>query len=199
LQKQAASGKSAVAFLTCHSAAVFPFGPRRPQDFGILIVATCREPRRGTDHRSTAAESGRPTPLVRPVAGSEGTTRGEVVKYLVLMHVDPSVIEALSEEQQQMIYDGHQAFMAEATKSGEMLSTHALGDPSQSTVVRGGGKPQVVEGPYAETKEFMGGYYLLDVESKERAIELAQRIPDARIEGLALEIRPVMFSAGADM
>jgi hypothetical protein len=45
----------------------------------------------------------------------------------------------------------------------------------------------------------MGGYYLIDVESKERAIELAQLIPDAGIEGLALEIRPVMFSPGANM
>ena len=45
----------------------------------------------------------------------------------------------------------------------------------------------------------LGGYYLVDVESKERAIELAKQIPDAGIDGLALEIRPVMYSAGADM
>jgi hypothetical protein len=121
------------------------------------------------------------------------------MKYLILMQVDPSVIERLTEEEQQAIGDGHTAFIAELTKTGEMLSTHALGDPSQSTVIRGGAKPQVVDGPFAETKEFMGGYYLLDVDSKERAIELAQRIPDAGIEGLALEVRPVMFSAGADM
>jgi hypothetical protein len=122
------------------------------------------------------------------------------MKYVVLMQVDPSVIEALSPEEQQAIGDGHQRFIDEITESGEFLSTHALGDPSQSTVVRAkDGKPEVVDGPFAETKEFMGGYYLLDVESKERAIELAQRIPDARIDGLALEIRPVMFSAGADM
>lgn len=122
------------------------------------------------------------------------------MKYVVLMQVDRSVIEALSPEEQQAIGDGHQRFIAEITESGEFLSTNALGDPSQSTVVRSrGGRPEVVDGPFAETKEFMGGYYLLDVESKERAIELAQRIPDARIDGLALEIRPVMFSAGADM
>lgn len=122
------------------------------------------------------------------------------MKYVVLMQVNLAAIQALSEEEQQAIMDGHQSFIAEATASGEMLSTHALGDPSQTTVVRSaGGKPQITEGPFAETKEFMGGYYLLDVESKERAVELAQRIPDARIDGLALEIRPVMFSAGADI
>jgi hypothetical protein len=122
------------------------------------------------------------------------------MKYLVLMHVDPSVIESLSEEEQQAIVAGHQAFIAKATESGEMLSTHALADPSQSTVIRSRDrKPQVTEGPFAETKEFMGGYYLLDVESKERAIELAQLLPDASVDGLALEVRPVMFSAGADV
>lgn len=67
-------------------------------------------------------------------------------------------------------------------------------------MVRGrSGAPEVVDGPFAESKEFMGGYYLVDVESKDRAIELATQIPDAGIDGLALEIRPVMFSAGADM
>jgi hypothetical protein len=122
------------------------------------------------------------------------------VKYLVLMHVDPSVLESLSEQERQAIGAGHQAFIAETTASGEMLSTNALADPSQSAVIRSvGGKPQVTDGPFAETKEFMGGYYLLDVESRQRAIELAQLLPDASIDGLAIEVRPVMFSAGADM
>ncbi|GAA2082521.1 YciI family protein [Pseudolysinimonas kribbensis] len=122
------------------------------------------------------------------------------MKYVILMQVDPDVLAALSEEQSAAIGEGHQRFMAAITESGEFLSTNALGDPSQSTVVRGtGGAPEVVDGPFAESKEFMGGYYLVDVESKERAVELALQIPDAGIAGLALEIRPVMFSAGADM
>ena len=122
------------------------------------------------------------------------------MKYIVLMQVDPAVLESLTEEQHKLIMDGHEAFMARTRESGEMLSTYALGDPSQSTVIRSrSGKPQVTEGPFAETKEFMGGFYLLDVESKERAVELAKLIPDAVIDGLALEIRPVMFSAGADI
>lgn len=122
------------------------------------------------------------------------------MKYLILMHVDPEVMASLSLEQQQSIGAGHQAFMAKTTETGEMLSTHALGAPSQTKVVRArNGRPETVDGPFAETKEFMGGYYLLDVESEERAIELASELPDASIDGLALEIRPVMFSAGADI
>ncbi|QDP95838.1 hypothetical protein FOE78_07930 [Microlunatus elymi] len=119
------------------------------------------------------------------------------MKYLILMQVDPTVLENLTDDQQKSIMDGHAAFMAEIKASGEMLSTHALGDPSQTTTVRArGGKPEVLDGPYAETKEFMGGYYLIDVESKDRAVELARKIPDASIDGLALEVRPVMFSDG---
>jgi hypothetical protein len=45
----------------------------------------------------------------------------------------------------------------------------------------------------------MGGYYMVDCESQERACELAAMIPDAAIDGLAIEVRPVMFSAGAEM
>ncbi|MFP3466661.1 YciI family protein [Leifsonia sp. SIMBA_070] len=122
------------------------------------------------------------------------------MKYLILMQVDPDVLAALNDEQMAAIGDGHQKFISTISETGEMLSTNALGDPAQSTVVRSrGGVPEVVDGPFAETKEFMGGYYLVDVESKERAIELAKQIPDAAIDGLALEIRPVMYSAGADM
>jgi hypothetical protein len=52
----------------------------------------------------------------------------------------------------------------------------------------------VTDGPFVESKEFLGGFYLLDVESEARAVELAKQIPDASIPGLALELRPVMFA-----
>jgi hypothetical protein len=81
-----------------------------------------------------------------------------------------------------------------------MILTQALGDPVNSTVVRArDGVPAVTDGPYLEAKEFMGGYYLVDVENKERAIELALQIPDTKIDGLAIEVRPVMFTGGPDM
>jgi hypothetical protein len=59
-----------------------------------------------------------------------------------------------------------------------------------------GGQPVVTDGPFVEAKEYLGGFYLIDCESKERAIELAALIPDAKIEGLGVEVRPVMFSDG---
>jgi hypothetical protein len=76
---------------------------------------------------------------------------------------------------------------------------HEAGDqyPSQSAVVRvRGGQPVVTDGPYLEAKEYLGGFYLIDCENKERATELAALIPDAKVEGMAVEVRPVMFSDG---
>lgn len=117
------------------------------------------------------------------------------MQYLILMQVDPSVLEQLTEEQQRQIGEGHQAFMRLTKETGEFIATQALADPSQSRVVRAGSSgPEVTDGPFVEAKEFMGGFYLLDVENEERIVELARQIPDASIPGLALEIRPVMFS-----
>jgi hypothetical protein len=122
------------------------------------------------------------------------------MKYLILMQVDPAVLEELTEDQQTKLMTGHQEFIKSTKESGEFLATHGLADPSQSATVRArNGAPEVSDGPFAEAKEYMGGYYLVDVESRERAIELATKIPDASIDGLALELRPVMFSDGADM
>ena len=58
------------------------------------------------------------------------------------------------------------------------------------------GQPAVTDGPFLEAKEYLGGFYLIDCEDKERAIELAAQIPDAAIEGLGVEVRQVMFSDG---
>jgi hypothetical protein len=107
------------------------------------------------------------------------------------------VFNALTEEERNEIGDGHGAFIETITKSGELITTQALADPAQSAVVRvRGGQPAVTDGPYLEAKEFLGGFYLIDCDSKERALELAAMIPDASVDGMAVEVRPVMFSAG---
>ena len=58
------------------------------------------------------------------------------------------------------------------------------------------GVPVITDGPYLEAKEFLGGYYLVDVASRDRALELAALIPDARFDGLGIEVRQVIFSGG---
>ena len=122
------------------------------------------------------------------------------MKYLLIMQVNPEVLDALSEDERQLVMEGHGAFMKAVQDSGEFILTQALADPANSTVVTGtGGAPVVSDGPFLEAKEFMGGYYLIDCESKERAIEIAKLIPDTKVKGLSIEIRPIMYSAGADL
>ena len=122
------------------------------------------------------------------------------MKYLLIMHQNPAVLDALTEEQMKAVMDGHGAFIDTIRESGELIITQALADPANSAVVRvRDGVPVVTDGPYLEAKEYLGGYYLVDCESRERALELAALIPDSGIEGLGIEVRPVMFSAGAEM
>jgi hypothetical protein len=122
------------------------------------------------------------------------------VKFLLIMHNNPAVWESLTESERDEVMTGHGDFIKTIQQSGEMIVTQALADPSNTVVVRvRGGVPVVTDGPYLEAKEFLGGYYLVDVASLERAIELAALIPDARFEGLGIEVRPVMFSAGMEM
>ncbi|NUP66426.1 MAG: hypothetical protein HOV96_21480 [Nonomuraea sp.] len=122
------------------------------------------------------------------------------MKFLLIMQVNPEILNSLTEEQRDDIQNGHSAFIKLIQESGEMIGTQALADPSTSAVVRTrNGLPAVTDGPFLEAKEYMGGYYMVDCESRERAIELAGLIPDTRIEGLAVEVRPIMFSAGPDL
>ena len=119
------------------------------------------------------------------------------MKYLLVLNINPDVLAALSEEEQQAIGSGHQKFMDTIKASGEFHSTVALQQPAQSAVVKvRNGLPAVTDGPFVESKEFLGGYYLVDVASRDRALELAAMIPDAGIEGFGVEVRGVEFADG---
>ncbi|MEU6729527.1 YciI family protein [Nonomuraea wenchangensis] len=120
------------------------------------------------------------------------------MKFLLIMHNNPLVWDALTDEERQEVMSGHGPFMEAVRESGELVSTVALADPAQSAVVRvRGGVPAVTDGPYLEAKEFLGGYYLVECDSRERALELAALIPDARVDGLGVEVRPVIFDGTA--
>ena len=119
------------------------------------------------------------------------------MKYMLIMQLNPAAFDALTEEQREQVMTGHGAFMETIKASGEMVETHALAEPAQSAVVRGrGGVPVVTDGPFLETKEFMGGFYVVECATRERAIELAGLIPDSAVDGLGVQVRPIVFSAG---
>jgi hypothetical protein len=119
------------------------------------------------------------------------------MKFLLIMYSNPTVWDSLTDAERNQIGTGHAAFIETITKTGEMITTQGLADPSQTTVVRGrAGHSVVTDGPYLEAKEHLGGFYLIDCGSKERAVELAGMLPDANVEGMAIEVRQVMFSDG---
>ncbi|HEX3785504.1 MAG TPA: YciI family protein [Pseudonocardiaceae bacterium] len=119
------------------------------------------------------------------------------MKFLLIMHMNPAVWNALTEQEQAAIGSGHQAFIDVVAASGELITTQGLVDPSQAAVVRvKDGQRFVTDGPYLEAKEYLGGFYLIECASRERAIELAAMIPDATVEGLGIEVRQIMFDNG---
>jgi hypothetical protein len=119
------------------------------------------------------------------------------MKFLISLHVNRAVLDALTEAEMEAIGVGHGALLADLQQSGELIITQALVDPSQATVVTvRDGQRVVTDGPFLEAKEYLGGFYLVDCESKERALEVAARIPDAAIPGLGVEVRQVMVTDG---
>ncbi|WP_117214713.1 YciI family protein [Allorhizocola rhizosphaerae] len=90
----------------------------------------------------------------------------------------------------------------ELSEAGELVGTEGLTAPDAAKIVTSdGGVPVVTDGPFPETKEFLAGYWLIDVESEERAIEIAARTsaapgPGGKPTGRPVEVRPVM-SRGA--
>ena len=90
--------------------------------------------------------------------------------------------------------------------SGEYVAVEALTSPSEARLVRAGaeGMPAVTDGPFAESKEFLAGYWIVDVDSLERACEIAAHAsaapgPDGAPLRMPIEVRQVMGSPVADM
>jgi hypothetical protein len=120
------------------------------------------------------------------------------MKYLLLITMNPTVWEALTEEERNEVFAGHDAFQGPLRESGELLGFVALAEPSRSTTVRvRDGVLDATDGPYVEAKEFLAGYYAVECDTPQRAIELAGQIPDAKYT--AIEVRPVMSEAGLEM
>lgn len=121
------------------------------------------------------------------------------MQFLLIMHMNPQIWQALTEDERTEVMTGHGAFIDTIRESGEMVGTVALAEPDASAVVRvRDGVPVVSDGPYLEAKEFLGGYYLVDCADRDRALALAALIPDAKVAGLGVEVRPVVFAAGPD-
>lgn len=120
------------------------------------------------------------------------------MKYMLLIYDNPGTREAFFGEQGNELMGEVDALMKELTESGELVGGEALADPSTTKTVRvRNGVPAITDGPFAEAKEHMGGYLIVECESPERAAEIAARWPNARF--CAMEVRPIMDTAGTEM
>ncbi|MFG2078146.1 YciI family protein [Nonomuraea maritima] len=110
-------------------------------------------------------------------------------KYLLIMRGTDESNAAMMADIDEMMAATRQ-FIEETVKAGVLLAAEGLDDPRQGVVVDFSGEaPVVTDGPYGETKELFGGFFLLDVASKHEAVEWAKRVPAA--PGAKIEVRRV--------
>jgi hypothetical protein len=120
------------------------------------------------------------------------------VKYMVLIYNRPGYVDDLPEAQRTELFGDVDRIMKELTESGEMIDTHGLQGPEATKTVRvRDGGPAITDGPFIEAKEQFAGTLMIDVESEERAIEIAASWPDSRYA--AMEVRAVMQTASEDV
>jgi hypothetical protein len=129
-------------------------------------------------------------------------TDGEApVKYLILIYSNPvsrEIWEGFSDDQRGEGYRYYAALTEELAASGELIVSEALADPSLAKRVSvRDGQTLTSDGPFAEAKEVLGGFFLLDCESVERAVEIAARVPEAEL-GL-VEVRPILSLSGMEL
>jgi hypothetical protein len=123
------------------------------------------------------------------------------VKYLILIYSNPAsreIWEGFSDEQRAEGFRYYGALTEELAASGELIVTEALADPSltRRVTVRDG-QTVTSDGPFAEAKELLAGFFLVECDSMERAVEVAARLPEAEL-GL-IEVRPILQLGGMEI
>jgi len=123
------------------------------------------------------------------------------VKYLILIYTNPAsraVWEGLSDAQRVAFGRGHAALNEDLAASGELIVSEGLADPSlaKRVWVREG-RTMTTDGPFAEAKEHLAGFYLIECDSIDRAVEHAARVPDAAYG--EVEVRPVLDLSGLEL
>ena len=113
------------------------------------------------------------------------------MEYMLLIYENESVMDSRSEADMGTLMAGYQAFTNSLREAGLMKAGEPLQPtPSATTVRIRNGETMTTDGPFAETKEQLGGYYLIDCENLDQALEWAAKIPTAATG--SIEVRPVM-------
>ena len=112
------------------------------------------------------------------------------MKFMCLAYEEEAKLNALSEDEWDALRTETIAYVEDLRASGRLVSTYALQAVRKAATVRvRGGQRSVTDGPFAEAKEVIGGFFLIDVNDRDEALEVAARWPSARLG--AIEVRPV--------
>jgi len=113
------------------------------------------------------------------------------MKYALLIYADEKAMESVPHDQRHAIYEEYEKFANELVERGVMRGGDQLADSPAATTVRvRDGEQLVTDGPFAETKEQLGGYYLINAKDLNDAIQVASKIPSAKFG--SIEVRPIM-------
>ena len=113
------------------------------------------------------------------------------MQYLLLIYGNEAGMKSATEADRNAMFKAYGEFTASIIKSGHMRAGDALQPSSTATTVRvREGRTLSTDGPFAETKEQLGGYYLVEAKDLDEAIKLAARVPGAQVG--SIEVRPVM-------
>ena len=118
------------------------------------------------------------------------------MKYLITFIGEEGQMEDATPEEMKAQLDSWMNFTNEAVEAGAFIAGEGLQPSATATTVRvaeGGGERTVTDGPFTESKEQLGGFYLLEVKDLDEAIEWAKKCP---VQGGAIELRPVMDYEG---
>jgi hypothetical protein len=113
------------------------------------------------------------------------------MNYMLLIYDDEKLWGSMSDSERGEIFGEYGAFTQELQAKGAFVAGDPLQPTSTATTVRvRDGEQLTTDGPFAETKEQLGGYYIVDVESLDEALAWAAKIPSARLG--TIEVRPIM-------
>jgi hypothetical protein len=112
------------------------------------------------------------------------------MKYLCLIYSDEKHVASLPEQESKRFLGEYLAFTDSIRKSGHYVGGERLQPTRTATTIRSrNGKVSTTDGPFAETKEQLGGFYMINAESADEAIAIASRIPGTRVG--SIEVRPI--------
>ncbi len=117
------------------------------------------------------------------------------MKYMLIIYGNDEIWTSFQQEHDfSDIIRRTDAHNAELMASGEMIGAYGVGDQVQAKqVTTEGGSRTVTDGPYIEAKEYIGSFYVIDVDSEERALQIAAEMPSAEFR--QIEVRPILHEA----